>query len=116
MSFVLTPAALSPSMTSSISSLDELASGLPTGFIFTPTTSPGSKKPAPGRDGVIGAGELLHAAIDGLLDRLAVLDVVLDHPRIADLDDPSRDKAPGHPISRLGSALPAAALGSWAET
>ena len=44
MSLVLTPAALSPSMTSSISSLDELASGLPTGFILTPTTSPGSKK------------------------------------------------------------------------
>ncbi len=31
-------------MTSSISSLDELASGLPTGFILMPTTSPGSKK------------------------------------------------------------------------
>ena len=44
MSLVLTPAALRPSMTSSISSLDELARGLPTGFIFTPTTSPGSKK------------------------------------------------------------------------
>ena len=32
-------------MTSSISSLEELASGLPTGFILMPTTSPGSKKP-----------------------------------------------------------------------
>ena len=30
-----------------LSSLDELASGLPTGFIFTPTTSPGSKKLRP---------------------------------------------------------------------
>ena len=43
----------------------------------------------PGLNGVVGSGELLHAAIDGLLDRLAVLDVVLDHARIADFDDTS---------------------------
>ena len=65
MSLVLTPADFRPSITSSISSLEELASGLPTGFILIPTTSPGSKNDRQACDGVVGAGELLHAARDG---------------------------------------------------
>ena len=89
MSFVLTPAAFSPSITSSISSLVVLAPGLPTGFILMPTTSPGSKKRAPGLDRVVGAGQLLHAAVDGRLDRLAALLALADHRRVAGLDHPA---------------------------
>ena len=55
-SLVFTPAAFRPSITSSISSEDEFASGLPTGFILIPTTSPGSKNdrqaPTPSSDPV----------------------------------------------------------------
>ena len=93
MSFVLTPAAFRPSITSSISSLLVLAPGLPTGFILMPTTSPGSKKRPPGLDRVVGAGQLLHAAVDGRLDRLAALLAVADHRLVAGLDHPAGIRA-----------------------
>ena len=53
-------------MTSSISSLDELASGLPTGFILIADDVARLEEAPPGRHRVIGAGQLLHAAVDRL--------------------------------------------------
>ena len=89
-------------MTSSISSLEELASGLPTGFILMPTTSPGSKK-------LRQASTASSAPVSSFMPRstaaliaCAVLDVVLDHPRIADLDDPAGIGAGDAPLRALG--------------
>ena len=47
----------------------------------------GLEEGAPGPDRVVGAGQLFHPAVDGALDRLAVLDAGLDHGRVAHLDD-----------------------------
>ena len=75
----------------------------------------GLEEASPGTHGVVRVGEFLHASINACLDRLAVLHVLLDHPRVADLDDASRIGAGNSPLL-ICAGLPSAALGSWAET
>ena len=89
MSLVLTPAALSPSIDLEHQLAGRVGQRVADRVHLDADDVARLEEAAPGLDRVGGAGQLLHAPVDGRVDRLAVLDVVLDHPRIADLDDPA---------------------------
>ena len=75
-------------MTSSISSLRGVGQRVADGVHLDADDVARLEEGAPGLDGVVGAGQLLHArARRSALIGLAVLDAVLDQRGVADLDD-----------------------------
>ena len=71
----------------------------------------GLEEMLPGLDRIGGAGEGLHAGVEGRLDGRVVPRAVVDHPRVLDLDDAagikagSREFAQGLPVAALMSRL-----------